>query len=119
MSLVSSPYYVSDVDQDARDGARALGRVEDAHLVVGEVDAFEHREPGADGQAQGLVEGVDRAVALGSGDLAFAANVELDRGLGGERPVADLVGDHAERLHAEEVRLPSAGPPQQQLEGPV
>src|SRR5436190_17246340 len=47
------PLAVGAVDEHARHGTRPLRGVEDAHLVVGEVDALENREPRADGKSQG------------------------------------------------------------------
>src|SRR4051794_5893652 len=113
------PLAVRTVDEHACHRARALGRVQYTDLVVGEVDAFEDREPSADAGPKCPVQGVDRTIAFGGCDLSFAADVDLDGGLGGERPVADLVGDHAERLEAEEVLLPAGRPAQQQFQRAV
>ena len=45
--------------------------------------------------------------------------MDLDRGLGGEGLVTDLVGDHPEGFDPEEVLLPARGPPQEKLERAV
>jgi 2-isopropylmalate synthase len=48
--------------------------VEDAHLVVGQLDVGQVRVPCADRGAQSPVEGVDRPVALGHLDVALAVD---------------------------------------------
>src|SRR5690606_29290664 len=50
--------------QDAGDRARRFTIVEDAHLVVGQMDASELRVRTLDGSAQRGVDRVDRSVAL-------------------------------------------------------
>ena len=120
---------VGGVDEDPGDRTGALARVEHPHPVVGQVDAIEGRELGPDGAAQRGVEGVDRAVALGGGDDPLPSDVDLHRGLGRHAEVGALVvavrrsvavvGDDPEGLDREEVRRPSGGPPQQQLERAV
>ena len=59
------PLAVGGVEQDAGDGAGAVALVEDPDLVVGQLDVGEVRVAVDDRAAQGPVEGVDRAVALG------------------------------------------------------
>ena len=62
---------VGGVDQHPRDRAGALVRVEDAHLVVGEVHALERGEVAVERGPQRAVERVHRTVALGGRDHAL------------------------------------------------
>ena len=66
--------------------------VEDADLVVGQVDAVERRQHRSDRLAQRRVDGVDRAVALGDPHAALGivalADPHLDGGLGRELAAA-------------------------------
>ena len=73
---------VGGVEQDPGDRAGAVGFVEDADLVVGQLDLGQVRVAVGDRAAQGLVERVDRAVALGDADVALAVDLDLDRRLG-------------------------------------
>ena len=59
---------VGGLDEHAGDGVGAVGRVEDAHLVVDQLELARARGRPAQRLAQGVVEGVDRAVALAGGD---------------------------------------------------
>src|SRR6201993_3051455 len=68
---------VGGVDEHARDGVRALRLVEDADLEVDELDVTKVRIDLADGVAQGVVERVYGAVALGGADVALAAEPDL------------------------------------------
>src|SRR5215218_6683088 len=61
-------------DQDAGDGAGAGAAVEDADLVVDQVDVLELGVAGGQGAAQGLVEGVDGADALAGGQDPLAVD---------------------------------------------
>ena len=58
------------VDEHPGHGPGPLAGVEDPYPVVDQVDGGELGEVRADGLAQGRVEGVDRAVALGRGQHA-------------------------------------------------
>ena len=110
---------VGGVDQHARDRVGALGLVEDADLVVDELDVPQVRVDLADRVAQRGVERVDRAVALGGADVALAVDPDLDRRLGLDLAVGALLDDHAPGLEPEQ-RLVDAGlAAQQQLERAV
>src|SRR5919197_2889183 len=110
---------VGGVDEHARRGAGAVVLVEDAHLVVDELDVLQVGVDLADRVAQRCVERVDRAVALGRADVALAFDPDLDRRLGLHLPVGALLDDHPPRLQAEQ-RLGVPGlAPQEQVERPV
>ena len=65
--------------------------VEDADLVVDEVDVVDRRVERPERLAQRGVEGVDRAVAVGRGVQGLAVDLDLDRRLGQQlAPVALL-----------------------------
>ena len=88
------PLAVGRVDQHPGHRTGALLGVEDPDLVVGQVDAAQHRVgPGhGHGLAQGLVQGVDRAVALGGGDDPLALDLHLDRRLGDDLGAVHATG---------------------------
>ena len=65
--------------------AVADARIDDAHLVVVQVDGVEHGVERAEGLAQRGVEGVDRAVALRRRVQRLAVDLDLDRRLGAQR----------------------------------
>ena len=94
--------------------------VEDAHLVVGEVDVGELRQHRADGSAQRGVDRVDRAVALGNPDASLGvvalADPDLHGRLGREVAARQFVGDHPHRLDPEELRHLADRSAHQQLE---
>ena len=75
---------VGGIEEHPGDRAGRSGAVEDAHLEVGEVDPLERRVGAVEGGPQRLVDGVDRAVALGGLDVALVADPHLDRRLGAE-----------------------------------
>ena len=105
--------------QHARRRAGAVRLVEDADLVVDELDVGQVRVDLADRVAQRAVERVDRAVALGGADVALAVDPDLDRRLGLDLAVGALLDDHAPGLEPEE-RLVVAGlAAQEQLERAV
>ena len=110
---------VGGVEQHARDRAGRLPLVEDADLVVDELDVAQVRIGLGDRLAQRGVQRVDGAVALGGADVALAVDPDLDRGLGLDLAVLALLGHHAPRLELEE-RLVLAGlAPDQEVEGAV
>jgi hypothetical protein len=90
---------VRRVDDDARLGSRRLLAVEDADLVVDQMDRVELRVEGAQGLAEGGVQGVDRAVAVGGGVEHLARDLDLDRGLGQKLGAAALL--HQNRVVAQ------------------
>ena len=107
---------VAGVEQHPRDGAGALVLVEDAHLVVHELDVAQMRVLLRDGLAQRRVEGVDRAVALGGADDALAADVDLDGRLHVGLAALALLDDHAEALEGEQRLVRRQLVAQQQVE---
>ena len=110
---------VGGVEQHARHRAGRLPLVEDADLVVDELDVAQVRIGLRDRLAQRGVERVDRAVALRGADVALAIDPDLDRRLGLNLAVLALLGHHAPRLELEQ-RLVLAGlAPDQEVEGAV
>ena len=93
--------------------------VEHADLEVGQMQPGQLRVGRADRLAQRGVEGVDRAVALGGGEHALVADVDLDGRLVVTVAVRPLFGDHPEGLQREERLLPARRGAQQQLERTV
>ena len=93
---------VAGLDQHPGDRVGAVALVEDAHLVVDELELRDLGERLADRGAQRLVERVDRAVALAGDDVAHALGLELHRRLGdGLRRRRLGLGDHPPRLDLE------------------
>ena len=74
------------------------------------------RELGDQRGTQGLVDRIDRAIALGGMDIAFVAHPHFDGRLGGERTVGEFVGDHPHRLDRELIRAPAGGLAHQQFQ---
>ncbi len=107
---------VGGVEEDAGDRAGAVVRVEDAHLVVGELDVGEVRVEVADRQAERLVERVHRAVPLGRAHVAVPLDPDLDRRLRLDVAVGALLGDDPEALEPEERRVLPRLAAQEQLE---
>src|SRR5215211_1162472 len=108
---------VGGVEEDAGNGAGAVVLVEDAHLVVGELDVGEVRVAIENRPAKRGVQRVDRSVALGRTQVALAVDPDLDRRLGDHLAVLALLDQHPEPLQTEE-RLVAAGlPAKEQLEG--
>ena len=110
---------VGGVEQHARGRAGRLPLVEDADLVVDELDVAQVRQALADRGPQRAVERVHRAVALGRAHEALGADPELDRRLGLDAPVGALLGDHAPGLEREQRLVVARLAPDQQLEGAV
>ena len=110
------PLAVGGIDEHTRHRSRRRGAVENADLVVDEVDAIEQRVVRHEGGAQGGVDGIHRTVALGGVHGALIAHPHLDRRLGRELTVLELVGDDPHRLDREEVLLPAGGLAHEQLE---
>ncbi len=97
----------------------AVALVEDADLVVHELDLAEVRVDHRDGAAQRGVEGVDGAVALRGAHVALPVDPDLDRRLGLDLPLGALFDDHAPALELEQRLVPAALLAHQQLERPV
>ena len=70
--------------------------VEDAHLVVDEVDVVEARIERPERLAQRGVEGVDRAVAVGRRVEHLAGHLDLDGRLGEQLAAVALLDEHGE-----------------------
>ena len=110
---------VGGVEQHARGGAGRLPLVEDADLVVDELDVAQVRVALADRGAQRAVERVHRAVALGDADVALPVDPDLDRRLGLDAAVLALLRDHAPGLKPEQRLVVAALAPDQQVERAV
>src|SRR4051812_22760581 len=110
---------VGGVDEHAGHRSGAVALVEDADLVVDELDVAQVRVDLGDRGAQGGVERVHRAVALGGADVALAVDPNLDRRLGLDLSVRPLLDDHAPRLKREQRLVRAALAPHQQLERSV
>ena len=82
------------VDDDARPGRGRGVAVEDAHLVVDEVDGVELRVERPQRLAQRAVERIDRAVAVGRGVEHLAVHLDLDGRLGEELAAGPLLDEH-------------------------
>ena len=88
MTLAPTPTVTHDglavggLDEHPGDGVGAVALVEDAHLVVDELELRDLRVGLPDRLAQRVVERVDRAVALADRDDARAAGAQLDGRLG-------------------------------------
>ena len=97
--------------------AAVAGRaVEDAHLVVDEVDRVEHRVERPQRLAQRAVERVDRAVAVGGGVQHLAVDLDLDRRLGEQLAPGPLLDEHGVVDDPERRRVVGRVAPDQQLE---
>jgi len=88
---------VRGVEQDAGDRLGPLRAVEDPDLEVDQLDVGELRVDLDQRRAQRLVQGVDRAVALGGPDVALAVGPrrrpDLDRRFGLDVSVGTLLYD--------------------------
>ena len=78
---------------DPGPGGRRRPAVEDAHLVVDEVDVVDARVERAERLAQGGVERVDRAVAVGGGVQHLAVDLDLDGRLGQQLAAVALLDE--------------------------
>ena len=107
---------VGGIQQDSGHGLGAVVLVEDPDLEVGQLDVGDVRMLLGDRIAEGAVERVDRAVALGGADVAGLADPELDRRLGLDPAVGALLGDDAEALQPEQRLVAARLTAQQQLE---
>ena len=87
------PGAVHRVDDDPGPGRGRRPAVEDAHLVVDEVDVVDARVERAERLAQRGVEGVDRAVAVGRGVEDLAVDLDLDRRLGQQLAAVALLDE--------------------------
>src|SRR5918997_6285663 len=110
------PLAVCGVYEDAGRGRRGAVFIQDADLVVGEVDLFQLRIVRPYGFSQRLVKGVDGTVALCCGDDPLAVYGELYGRLRGRLSAGPLLGDDPERLQLEERPLLTRRPPDQQRE---
>ena len=88
---VRAPSVRVDDDPGARRRRRAA--VEDAHLVVDQVDVVELRVERAERLAQRGVERVDRAVAVGGGVQHLAVDLDLDGRLGQQLAAVALLDE--------------------------
>ena len=111
---------VGGLDEHPGDRVGAVALVEDAHLVVDQLELRDLRVGLADRLAQRVVERVDRAVALAGDDVAGALGAQLDGGLGDGLVAGPGLGDDPPGLDVE-VRRPGALDllDEQQLEGGV
>src|ERR1700755_45635 len=94
-TVVHSPTPGGGVAAPAGGGARAALPAEDADLVVGQRDALQLRVAGQQRLAQGVVERVDRPVALRRADdplrrPVVVGEVDLDGGLADDDAVAPV-----------------------------
>ena len=105
------------VDDHARLGGGGGIPVEDAHLVVHEVDAVELRIEGAQRLAQRRVQGVDRTVAVGGSVEHLAVDLDLDRRLGAQVLAVALLDEDGEVDQLEGRRVVAAVAPDEELEG--
>ena len=87
---------VGRVDDDPRPGRRGRRPVEDADLVVDEVDPVELRVERPERLAERGVEGVHRAVAVGGGVEDLALHLHLDGRLGQQLAPLALLDEDGE-----------------------
>src|SRR4029453_12118155 len=106
-------------DQDAGDGAGAGAAVEDADLVVDQADVLELGVAGAQGAAEGLVEGGGGADALADGQDPLAVDEQADGGLGEVAAVLLALDQDPVALEGEGRLEGAALAADQQLEGGV
>ena len=104
------------VDDDPGPGRGRRVAVEDAHLVVDEVDVVDARVERAERLAQRGVEGVDRAVAVGGGVQDLAVDLDLDRRLGEELAAVALLDEAGVVDDPERRRVVGRVAPDEQLE---
>ena len=83
-------------DQDSHPGSGAIRRVEDPHPIVGETQLIDLRIGVSECRPKGLVERVDRAVALAGRDFALVADRDLHRRFGHDRLVGSPLDEGAE-----------------------
>src|ERR671921_468137 len=93
---------VRRVYEDAGGGGRGAVLIQDADLVVGEMDLLQLRIVRPYGFSQRLIQGVDGTVALCGGDDPLAAHGEFYGRLRRRLPAGPLLGDDPERLQLEE-----------------
>ena len=89
------------LDQDAGHRAGAVAPLQDADLVVGQLQARQLGVHLLQADPQRLVQGVDWAVALPRGDDALALGGQLDGRLADDLAVRPPLDDDAPRLHRE------------------
>ena len=95
------PFAVGGINEDAGGGGRRPVLIQDADFVVGEMDGRQLRIVRLYRLTEGVVQGVDGAVALGGGYLPLSLHEELYGGLGLRLPVRVFVCDYAEGLQLE------------------
>ena len=102
---------------DAGPRGRRRIAVEDAHLVVDEVDVVDRRVERAERLAQRGVERVDRAVAVGRGVQDLAVDLHLDRRLGEQLAAVALLDEAGVVDDPERGGVVGCVAPDEQLEG--
>ena len=70
---------VGRVEQHSGNGARALPRIENPHLEVGQADARQRRVGVTQRGTNGSIERVHGAIAFPHGEMACLLDPELDR----------------------------------------
>ena len=108
---------VGRVDDDPGPRGRRRLAVEDAHLVVDEVDGVELRVERAERLAQRGVERVDRAVAVGRRVQHLAVDLDLDRRLGAQLAAVALLDEAGVVDDPERRDVAAAVAPDEELEG--
>ena len=107
---------VGRFDQDAHLGSRGLIGIEDAHLVIGQLDFADRRVETFERLAYGIVQSIDRTIALGGGDFLLVADADLDHGGGVDAIDRRLIDDNLVILEFEEWRVLAEDFPDDQLE---
>ena len=110
------PHSADGVDDHPCLGGGRRVAVEDAHLVVHEMDAVELWVEGAQRLAQRRVEGVDRAVAVGGRVQHLALDLDLDGRLGAQVLPVALLDEDGEVEQLERRDVVAAMAPDEELE---
>src|SRR6185312_2045618 len=113
-------WQVAGLDQHPGDGPGPVRALQDADLVVGQLEPGQLRVEPLQREAQGVVERVDRPVALAGGHDPLALGPELHGGLADHLAARAPLDDDAPRLDLEVAQpLPGQLVAEQQLEGGV